>query len=124
MGSYERGTRAISLARTIEIANLFGVPVSELITDIETSPSATNFDLVFDLRKVNELGAQGEGSELRSLDRYLKAIATRRRDWNGEVLSLRRNDFETLTLLIGRSGDDLLRNWIDSGLLLKAPNHP
>ena len=124
MGSYERGTRAISLARTIEIANLFGVPVSELITDIETSPSATNFDLVFDLRKVNELGAQGEGSELRSLDRYLKAIATRRRDWNGEVLSLRRTDFETLTLLIGRSGDDLLRNWIDSGLLLKAPNHP
>lgn len=124
MGSYERGTRAISLARTIEIANLFGIPVSELITDNDISTSASNFDLVFDLRKVNESKERTNASEMQALDRYLKAITVRRRDWNGEVLSLRNSDLDTLTLLIGSTGDDLLRSWIETGLLLKGPNHP
>jgi hypothetical protein len=61
---------------------------------------------------------------MQALDRYLKAITVRRRDWNGEVLSLRNSDLDTLTLLIGRTGDELKRSWIETGLLLKAPNHP
>jgi len=124
MGSYERGTRAISLARTIEIANLFGIPVSELISDIEISTSASNIDLVFDLRKINEAREKGDDLDMHSLDRYLNAVAVRRRDWNGEVLSLRNSDLDTLTLLIGSTGDELMRSWIETGLLLKAPNHP
>ena len=123
MGSYERGTRAISLARTIEIANLFGIPVSELITDNDISTSSSTLDLVFDIRKVNELKDRTDTGEMQALDRYLKAITVRRRDWNGEVLSLRNSDLDTLTLLIGSTGDDLLRSWIETGLLLKAPNH-
>jgi transcriptional regulator with XRE-family HTH domain len=124
MGSYERGTRAISLARTIEIANLFGIPVSELITDHDVSRSASNFDLVFDLRRVNELRGRTNASEMQALDRYLKAITVRRRDWNGEILSLRNSDLDTLTLLLGNSNEELMRNWIEAGLLLKAPIHP
>ena len=124
MGSYERGTRAISLARTIEIANLFGIPVSELITDNEFSTPVSNFDLVFDLRKVNEFEEKSPGSEISNLNRYLKAVTIRRRDWNGEILSLRKRDFDTLTLLIGKSGDELLRDWLEASLLLRAPNHP
>ena len=124
MGSYERGTRAISLARTIEIANLFGIPVSELITDNDISTSSSTLDLVFDIRKVNELKDRTDTGEMQALDRYLKAITVRRRDWNGEVLSLRKSDLDTLTLLIGSTGDELLRSWIETGLLLKAPNHP
>jgi transcriptional regulator with XRE-family HTH domain len=124
MGSYERGTRAISLARTIEIANLFGIPVSELITNHDFSKSSSTLDLVFDLRKVNELKERANNGEMQALDRYLKAITVRRRDWNGEVLSLRNSDLDTLTLLIGSNVDELLRSWIETGLLLKAPNHP
>jgi transcriptional regulator with XRE-family HTH domain len=33
MGSYERGTRAISLARALELANLFAIPIGDLLSD-------------------------------------------------------------------------------------------
>ena len=79
---------------------------------------------MFDLRRVNELRGRTDTGEMQALDRYLKAITVRRRDWNGEVLSIRKSDLDTLTLLIGSTGDELLRDWIETGLLLKAPNHP
>ena len=123
MGSYERGTRAISLARTIEIANLFGIPVNELIAESDPPTHLPKTELVFDLRKISKAREKGGDLDIHSLDRYLNAVAIRRRDWNGEVLSLRKSDLDTLTLLIGRAGDDLLRNWVAAELLLKAPNH-
>jgi len=123
MGSYERGTRAISLARTIEIANLFGIPVNELIAESDPPTHLPKTELVFDLRKISKAREKGGDLDIHSLDRYLNAVAVRRRDWNGEVLSLRKSDLDTLTLLIGRAGDDLLRNWVAAELLLKAPNH-
>jgi len=123
MGSYERGTRAISLARTIEIANLFGIPVNELIAESDPPTHLPKIELVFDLRKISKAREKGGDLDIHSLDRYLNAVAIRRRDWNGEVLSLRKSDLDTLTLLIGRAGDDLLRNWVAAKLLLKAPNH-
>ena len=123
MGSYERGTRAISLARTIEIANLFGIPVNELIAESDPPTHLPKIELVFDLRKISKAREKGGDLDIHSLDRYLNAVAIRRRDWNGEVLSLRKSDLDTLTLLIGRAGDELLRNWVAAELLLKAPNH-
>ena len=124
MGSYERGTRTISLARTIEIANLFGMPVSELISDNYISTKEQSSELVFDLRKIRSYEEKAGGGDIQSLHRYLKAVAIRRRDWNGEVLSLRNSDLDTLSLLIGKSTDELLRIWIDEKLILKAPSRP
>lgn len=127
MGSYERGTRAISLARTIEIANLFGIPVAELIDPREQFRNLPNFELVFDLRKISEIEVLQDlstiGSDIQNLTRYLKSISILRRDWNGEVLSLRKNDFDTLALLTGKSREQLLDFWLKENLLLKAPNH-
>lgn len=123
MGSYERGTRAISLARTIEIANLFGIPVNELISDAERDDTNSEMNLVFDLRKIGALAQKHDAPETRTLNRFLSAISVRRRDWNGEVLSLRKSDFDTLTLLLDKPGRELIRDWVDQSLLITAPNH-
>lgn len=124
MGSYERGSRAISLARTIEIANLFAIPVTELISDISETSTTQYADLVFDLRRISLLSRENIGSVILPLDRYLKAVSMRRRDWNGEVLSLRKNDLDALTLLIGKNSDELLKIWIDQKVLFRGPSHP
>lgn len=123
MGSYERGTRAISLARTIEIANLFNIPVTELISEPARVSTNSELDMVFDLRKISNLAEHSSDTDLLSLSRYLKAISARRSDWNGEVLSLRKSDFDTLTLLIGKPGHDLLQKWIAEKILITGPNH-
>ena len=124
MGSYERGSRAISLARTIEIANLFAIPVTELISDISETSTTQYADLVFDLRRISLLSRENIDSDILPLDRYLKAVSMRRRDWNGEVLSLRKSDLDALTLLIGKSSDELLKIWVDQKVLFRGPSHP
>lgn len=123
MGSYERGTRAISLARTIEIANLFDIPVTELIDASVSHSTEPRLATVFDLRQVANLAQEGRESDLLILNRYLKAIAVRRSDWNGEVLSLRTSDLDSLTLLLGKSSGELLKLWSDQKILLTAPSY-
>lgn len=122
MGSYERGTRAISLSRTIEIANLFQIPVTELIQEPTNIENEFDRPLLFDLRKVAKQVTGSEECTLIKLDRYLKAIAARRRDWNGEVMTLRGADFDTLTLLFEKSGPEVLRIFREHDLLVTALN--
>ena len=120
MGSYERGSRAISLARAIEIANLFAIPLGELIEE----PSIRNSDdeplLILDLRKLRGVDSAKASEEIAKLRSFANAICAKRRDWNGEVLTLRSGDLDTLTLVMEMTGQEvqellkrseLLINW-------------
>jgi len=100
MGSYERGSRAISLARTIEIANLFAIPLSELIEAPRKIEGGSNGLLIFDLRKLREISSSSDRVEISRIKAFVSAICERRRDWNGEVLTLRSGDLDTLTLVL------------------------
>jgi hypothetical protein len=100
MGSYERGSRAISLARTIEIANLFAIPLSELIEEPRKIKGGSNGMFIFDLRKLREISLAVTGNEVSKINAFVSAICARRRDWNGEILTLRSGDLDTLTLVL------------------------
>ena len=123
MGSYERGTRAISLSRTIEIADLFGIPVTELISDGTDQSRTETAALVFDLRAIERLSSFNDSTEIRHISRYLKALALRRPDWNGEVLSLRKSDFEQFSLLLDATEENLFQQLSDYKVLLRGPSH-
>jgi transcriptional regulator with XRE-family HTH domain len=103
MGSYERGTRAISLARALELANLFAIPIADLLSD-PTSGRDENLGFRrFDQRRIAKLLSEKDDEALRKLNRFLIAIAQRRGDWNGEILTLRSTDLDTLTLILEMS---------------------
>ena len=111
MGSYERGTRAMSLARALELANLFAIPIADL--QGEPNPGH-DFNLEpqrFDQRRVSYLVAEGGDAKFAQLHNFLIAISQRRGDWNGEILTLRGSDIDTLTLLLEMSQGELLR-WL------------
>jgi transcriptional regulator with XRE-family HTH domain len=55
MGSYERGSRALSLARSIEIANLFGIPLANLLGDFSRTNALSPETLTIDQRRLAEL---------------------------------------------------------------------
>lgn len=124
MGSYERGSRSISLARTIEIANLFGIPLSELIEEPKFQKKARVDELIFDLRRMAEIPLTSSDFEINRVRAFLDGICARRRDWNGEVLSLRNTDLDTLTLLLGLSTIEVKELLEKRQLILKGPNHP
>jgi transcriptional regulator with XRE-family HTH domain len=111
MGSYERGTRAISLARALELANLFAIPISELLSEPSLRNDETPRFRRFDQRRIGKLLSENEDERLGKLNNFLVAIAQRRGDWNGEILSLRSTDLDTLTLILEMSQSQLTQ-WL------------
>ncbi len=121
MGSYERGSRGISLARTIEIANLFAIPLSELIEESKNPERGSDDQLIFDLRKLREISLAVTGNEISKINAFLSAICARRRDWNGEVLTLRSADLDTLTLVLSAPRENVQKLLDRYQLVIKAP---
>lgn len=95
MGSYERGTRAISLERLQEIADFYEVPIHYFFAP--PSPLQERRSYTFDLRKVKSSRYTEEGFE--RVKALLSHFITMRGDWNGEFLSIRLNDGEILTAI-------------------------
>lgn len=97
MGSYERGTRAISLQRLQEIADFYHVPIQYFFSD--SSPTSTNLNekVTFDLRKIRLASAFDPSVE--KLAKMLSIFITKRSDWNGELLTIRRSDNELLEVI-------------------------
>jgi transcriptional regulator with XRE-family HTH domain len=120
MGSYERGSRAISLARAIEIANLFEIPLSELIEEPSKRNSRDEALLILDLRKLCGVDSAKASEEIAKLRSFANAICAKRRDWNGEVLTLRSRDLDTLTLILGMTTLEVQEFLKHSRLLINA----
>ena len=95
LGSYERGTRAISLARLQELANIYEVPLEYFFNEPKTSFYSKR--LTFDLRRIKKRDDLDE--TIAGLRRYLANIVTKRQDFNGEVLTLRESDNEILSFV-------------------------
>ena len=123
MGSYERGSRAISLARTIEIANLFAIPLSELIEEPKNPERVSAGQLIFDLRKLREISLAVTGNEISKINAFVSAICARRRDWNGEILTLRSGDLDTLTLVLSAPRENVQELLDRYQLVIKAPRN-
>lgn len=96
IGSYERGDRAISLKKSIELMKFYQVPITALFTHTSDAiGSNKSLNLILDQRRISE----SSDAALLGVKRMIAYISARRRDWNGEVLSLRGDDLAFLALL-------------------------
>lgn len=108
LGSYERGTRAISLARLVEIAAIYQVSVQYFLSGKNLQRDERERELwIFDLRRIAKMGLNDEVTQ--TIVRYIRSICEQRSDWNGEVLSLRKSDGELLSAIFALSVDELGR---------------
>ena len=115
LGSYERGTRSISLARISQLAQFYEVPVDYFFGAIPIAVNEHTERLIFDARKMKNLDiSDGIFEQVRS---FLDRIAQLRRDWNGEVLSIRKSDSETMALMTSLTEGDL-RSYLHSNRML------
>lgn len=111
IGSYERGDRAITVTKLIELADFYGVPVAQLLP--EGAPAASSElpkRIVVNLETMAGLPAEVVGP----LSRFVASIQARRGDYNGRILTIRAADLDTLALLYDRSVADtldLLSSW-------------
>lgn len=117
LGAYERGERAISVPRLARLAAFYKVPIDQLLPSAEEVQvdTAAEFDrhgAVIDLTRLEGLG----GAESGMLARYLHMIQVQRQDFNGRMLTIRRDDMRAIACILGVSFHDADRKLADLGL--------
>ena len=117
LGAYERGERALSLPRLQRLAAFFNVGPGQLLPQEEAGeprPTATvaSGGVTVDLNKIDSL----TGREAKLLEDFLRAIQMMRQDFNGRVLTIRRNDLRLLSLLLHQGEEDFSRRLTDLGV--------
>jgi transcriptional regulator with XRE-family HTH domain len=119
LGAYERGERAISVPRLLRLAEIYQVPGDQLLpreTDIDVDLSqrddAFEEGFTIDLERLRAI----DDAEASVLARYAATIQLQRQDFNGRLLTIRRDDLRVLAAVLGRRPEDLGRRLDEMGL--------
>jgi transcriptional regulator with XRE-family HTH domain len=123
LGSYERGSRALSVKRIIQLADFYGVPVHTLFGSFPNESCIEPGNIVIDLRRVRNYRQQiseVEPDAYQPLVKFLIHVQNARQDWTGEVISLRSGDLNPLVIFLGTTQTALLNWLIRERLLIKA----
>src|SRR4051812_31963128 len=131
LGAYERGERAISVPRLQRLARFYNVPVDQLLPrDDDDHAGDTVIDLdegtiwggraadeppvTIDLHRLNEM----QSTEAMLLSRYLGMIQVQRGDFNGRMLTIRRDDLRAIACLLDTVPDAARTKLDELGLRL------
>jgi transcriptional regulator with XRE-family HTH domain len=132
LGAYERGERAISVPRLQRLARFYNVPVDQLLPRDEGDlTTATVIDLdegtvttstrpndeaavTIDLHRLSEMTT----TDAQLLARYLGMIQVQRGDFNGRMLTIRRDDLRAIACVLDTVPDAARSKLDELGLRL------
>ena len=113
VGAYERGFRNLSLPRLRELAMFYEVPMSVLLGEVDTlglaAAARAHHARPRELRTV---------PEAEPVWRYLQAIIRERGDYNGRILSVRRDDARALCAVMQVDEPALAEKLAEWGVLV------
>ena len=126
LGAYERGERAISVPRLQRLARFYNVPVDQLlprddgpapggdegVVDLTRAAPEPPRKITIDLTRLDEL----HGTAAEMLTRYLAMIQVQRQDFNGRVLTIRKDDLRAIACILGVGLDTATDRLDDLGL--------
>ena len=117
LGSYERGARALSVKKIIQLATFYEVPVEELISGMKSQREKIEGKSTIDFQKTRNRAESD--SDIAILSNFLTGIAHLRGDWNGQIITIRESDLRVVALICRREVGGV-REWLaQEGLLLK-----
>jgi transcriptional regulator with XRE-family HTH domain len=115
VGAYERGFRNLSLPRLQELAQFYEVPMGVLLGEGDATPEGDRPS-----RIVLDLVALAGVPEAEAVLRYVRSIILERGDYNGRVLSIRRDDLRAICSLLQDDEPTTLSKLDDWGALISA----
>ena len=125
LGAYERGERAISVPRLMRLADIYGVPSDQLLPremleaeiNLVNGAERPTIDLTggitIDLERLHDL----DDPDAMILSRYATSIQLERQDFNGRLLTIRRDDLRVLAAVLGRSVEEMGARFAQLGLV-------
>ena len=129
LGAYERGERAISVPRLQRLARFYNVPVDQLlprdenpgfrpdedgVVDLTRAAPEPPRKITIDLTRLDEL----HGTAAEMLTRYLAMIQVQRQDFNGRMLTIRRDDLRAIACILDTTVDGAAKRLDELGLCL------
>jgi transcriptional regulator with XRE-family HTH domain len=129
LGAYERGERAISVPRLQRLARFYAVPVDQLLprnldgsngssmvdlTEGVSPPAEVRNKVTIDLNRLRQHNDDAAGM----LVRYLQMIQVQRQDFNGRMLTIRRDDLRAVACILDTSVEQAADRLDDLGLCL------
>ncbi|MFT7646510.1 MAG: transcriptional regulator with XRE-family HTH domain [Candidatus Poriferisodalaceae bacterium] len=120
LGAYERGERAISVPRLSRLAKFYNVPVAQLLprgeddAELESLDARDDANVTIDLTRLETLN----GAEAGMLTRYLTMIQMQRQDFNGRMLTIRRDDLRAIACILDTTLETATGRLSDLGLRL------
>ena len=122
LGAYERGERAISVPRLLRLAEIYEVPADQLLprefdgeislVDGATSSIDQSNGFAIDLVRLHDV----DDPDAQMLSRFASSIQLERQDFNGRLLTIRRDDLRVLAAVLGRTVDELGKRFLQLGL--------
>jgi transcriptional regulator with XRE-family HTH domain len=120
VGAYERGERSLSLPRLQRLSQFFQVPIAHFLPQDEsgerTMQPLPSGGVTIDLNRLERLS----GTEAVIFTRFLRSIQMMRQDFNGKILTIRRDDLRLLALLIDQSEESFSERLNDVGIIADA----
>jgi len=117
LGSYERGTRAVSLSKLSQLADFYEVPIAYFFSSKNLSHEGR---WIFDLRRLKE---RNDGSfPLNFIANSLSRISEIRSDWEGEILSIRESDRLSFEIVLGREREDHIARMKTMQIIIDRPS--
>lgn len=122
LGAYERGERAISVPRLSRLARFYSVPVAQLLPrsdddgELEALDGRDDSNVTIDLTRLDTVS----GPESLMLSRYLTMIQMQRQDFNGRMLTIRRDDLRAIACILDATVETAASRLADLGLRLGA----
>jgi len=116
VGAYERGFRNLSLPRLRELADFYNVPMGVLLGEADGQGRAG----VRVAKVVLDLEVRGRIEDAEPVVRYLRTIIIERGDFNGRMLSVRRDDIRALCAISHSTEVELFATLDTWGALLSG----
>lgn len=114
LGAYERGERSLSVPRLHRLAEFYAVPVTQVLPPDEGAAlsGTPGIGVTIDLNKLESLS----GNDAVIFERFLRSIQMQRQDFNGRVLSIRRDDLRMLAALLDQTEERFSDRLADLGV--------
>jgi transcriptional regulator with XRE-family HTH domain len=123
LGAYERGERAISVPRLLRLSEIYEVPGDQLLPrDSEseinladaggTASLSLDTGYTIDLTRLSDV----DDPDAAILSRYARTIQLQRQDFNGKMLTIRRDDLRVLAAVLDRQVEELGMRFDQLGL--------
>jgi transcriptional regulator with XRE-family HTH domain len=120
LGSYERGSRSMTVSKLETIIAIYGVPITAVLQSGDALSYAAPKSVIIDLRKLREVRSVKDSKNLMALHTFTSGIANTRKDYNGEILSLRGSDLDFLAIMSSSSREMMLAEFATLKVIFTA----